>query len=116
MPQLGDSSLKRDARFLALFPSGQAHNGDGVTKSGASGNAEVRALLLLLQNPSVDPAERLKTMIEVVNGSFMRILRLTAPMDPARPLAVYGIDSLAVVGVRNWARRVIGALSRRWTF
>lgn len=31
-------------------------------------------------------------------------------MDPARPLAVYGIDSLAAVEVRNWVRAELGAL------
>ena len=38
------------------------------------------------------------------------MLRLPEPMDPARPLAVFGIDSLAAVEVRNWVRNELGAL------
>jgi aryl carrier-like protein len=48
--------------------------------------------------------------VDVVNKCVVRMLRLSEPMDPARPLAVYGIDSLAAVEVRNWVRAELGAL------
>lgn len=48
--------------------------------------------------------------MDVVNKCFVRMLRLSEPMDPARPLSVYGIDSLAAVEVRNWVRNELGAL------
>lgn len=46
----------------------------------------------------------------MVNNGFVRMLRLSEPMDPARPLVAYGIDSLAAVKVRNWVRNELGAL------
>lgn len=38
------------------------------------------------------------------------MLRLSESMDPACPLVVYGIDSLAAVEIRNWVRKELGAL------
>ncbi|OLN87132.1 Lovastatin diketide synthase LovF 17 [Colletotrichum chlorophyti] len=108
--QPADSSLNRDARFSALFTKqGGGGSGSG-DNSGGSGNAEMRALLLLLRSESADPAAKLKATVEVVSGCFARLLRLSEPMDPARPLSVYGIDSLAAVEVRNWVRTELGAL------
>ncbi|ROT38157.1 hypothetical protein SODALDRAFT_360496 [Sodiomyces alkalinus F11] len=110
-PQPADSSFKDDARFSALFTAeGQGQGGGNGSGGGSGGNTEVKALLLLLKSPSADPAARLKATVDVVNGCFVRMLRLAEPMDPARPLAVYGIDSLTAVEVRNWVRAELGAL------
>ncbi|KAH6612780.1 PKSKA1, partial [Chaetomium sp. MPI-SDFR-AT-0129] len=105
--QPADSLLAGDARFSALFNSAQEGGGNKV--GGGGGDADVQALLVLLQSKSADPAARLKATVEVVNGCFVRMLRLAEPMDPARPLSVYGIDSLAAVEVRNWVRAQLGA-------
>ncbi|KAI1122424.1 PKSKA1 [Nemania abortiva] len=108
VPQPADSILARDARFSALF----AHN-DGALSSGREGssrNSEVQALLLLLRSKSADGAARLAATINVVSNCFMRMLRLSELMDPERPLAVYGIDSLSAVEIRNWVRSELGAL------
>ncbi|KAK8123145.1 beta-ketoacyl synthase domain-containing protein [Apiospora sp. TS-2023a] len=43
-------------------------------------------------------------------GGSMHVLRLSEPMDPGRPISVYGTDSLATVEVRNWIRTELGAL------
>ncbi|KAF3490687.1 Lovastatin diketide synthase LovF 17 [Arthroderma uncinatum] len=109
-PQPVDSILKSDARFSALFTSQNHGGGDAAAKSGGGGNAEVQGLLLLLRTKSTDTAAIQKATVEAVNGCFVRMLRLAEPMDPARPLAVYGIDSLAAVEVRNWVRAELGAL------
>jgi hypothetical protein len=116
VPQPADSGLQRDAQFAALFTGQAARGGGQGAGGGADGggngaNAELQALLLLLsRSEAADPAVLLKATVDVVNGCFVRMLRLAEPMDPARPLAVYGIDSLAAVEVRNWVRAELGAL------
>ncbi|KAK1964571.1 PKSKA1 [Colletotrichum sublineola] len=107
--QPADSSLSRDARFSALFTT-QGGGSSGGESDGGGGNTEIRALLLLLRSESADPVAKLKATAEVISGCFSRLLRLSEPMDPARPLSVYGIDSLAAVEVRNWVRTELGAL------
>ncbi|WYZ45768.1 hypothetical protein EsH8_VIII_001084 [Colletotrichum jinshuiense] len=106
-PQPADSALLQDARFAALRTgSGAKAAGEG----GNSANADVQALLLLLRSKSAETAAQVAATVEVVNKCFVRMLRLSEPMDPARPLSVYGIDSLAAVEVRNWVRNELGAL------
>ncbi|KAI0871845.1 PKSKA1 [Hypoxylon argillaceum] len=109
VPQPADSILARDARFSALFTHADGALSGG-REGGSSRNSEVQALLLLLRSKSVDDVARLVTTINVVSNCFMRMLRLSEPMDPERPLAVYGIDSLSAVEIRNWVRLELGAL------
>ncbi|KAI1163548.1 PKSKA1 [Nemania serpens] len=109
VPQPADSILARDARFSALFTHADGALSGGKEGSG-SRNSEVQALLLLLRSKSADHAARLAATINVVSNCFMRMLRLSEPMDPERPLAVYGIDSLSAVEIRNWVRSELGAL------
>lgn len=107
-PQPDDSVLKTDARFAPLF-SGNEGTKD-LKSSGKNANADIQALFLLLRTESADPASRLKAVVDVINGCFMRILRLDEPMDPERPINVYGTDSLSAVEVRNWVRTELGVL------
>ncbi|KAF2967866.1 hypothetical protein GQX73_g5699 [Xylaria multiplex] len=107
-PQLADSPLRRDARFAALF-AGESGS-DRVTSAVNGGDAEVQALLMLLKTPSADVASKTLATVDVVNKCLMRLLRLSEPMDAARPFSVYGIDSLSAVEVRNWVRGKLGAL------
>ncbi|KAI3321634.1 PKSKA1 [Xylariaceae sp. AK1471] len=109
VPQPADSILARDARFTALFTQADGAL-SGVREKSGSTNSEVQALLLLMRSKSADHSTRLAAMINVVNNCFVRMLRLLEPMDPERPLAVYGIDSLSAVEVRNWVRTELGAL------
>ncbi|KAI1765524.1 PKSKA1 [Hypoxylon sp. FL1150] len=110
-PQPDDSVLKTDARWSALF-SGQDGTGELVAGAGDGSNAntDVQALLLLLRTESAERSAKLQAMVDVVNGCFTRVLRLSEPMDPGRPISVYGTDSLAAVEVRNWVRAELGAL------
>lgn len=105
-PQTAQSQLRGDARFAALF-TGQGAEAGGEAKSG---DAEVQALLGLLGSPTVDAATKQSCTVDLVNKALMRIMRLSEPMDPARPFAVYGIDSLSAVEIRNWVRTELGAL------
>ena len=107
-PQPKDSQLNRDARFSTLFTGKAGAGEDGAAASGK--NAEVQLALLLLRNKSVDMTARLQAMVDAINSAFVRMVQLPEPMDPERPLSVYGIDSLAAVELRNWVRTELGAL------
>ncbi|KAF4769894.1 hypothetical protein HAV15_011851 [Penicillium sp. str.  len=110
VPQPENSQLLQDARFAGLFTTtGRTATGGGEGNSSA-GSKEIQALLLLLRSKSPDHAAQLAATVEVVNKCFVRVLRLSEPIDTGRPLSVYGIDSLAAVEVRNWLRVELGAL------
>lgn len=111
-PQPDDSVLKTDARFSALFGGRQVESQELTVDSsgGDKTDTDVQALLLLLRTGSADRAVKLQATVDVVNGCFMRVLRLSEPMDAGRPISVYGTDSLAAVEVRNWIRTELGAL------
>lgn len=114
VPQPADSPLARDVRFAGLFTPGGAGAGArheaGTAGSSSSSSQDVKALLLLLRSKTGDRAAQTAATVNVVMQCFMRILRLPEPMEPSRPLSVYGIDSLAAVEVRNWIRGELGAL------
>ncbi|GAP90164.1 putative acyl transferase acyl hydrolase lysophospholipase [Rosellinia necatrix] len=107
-PQPANSILARDARFSALFTHADG-NLSATREGNGSGNLEVQTLLLLLRSKSTDHTTRLTATINVMNNCFMRMLRLSEPMDSERPLAVYGIDSLSAVEIRNWVRTKLSA-------
>jgi hypothetical protein len=107
-PQPADSVLKADARFSPLFSSNEGSK--DLASGSQNASADIQAFFLLLRTESADPGSRLKALVEVINGCFMRILRLDEPMDPERPISVYGTDSLAAVEVRNWVRTELGCL------
>ncbi|KAI0138104.1 hypothetical protein F4776DRAFT_663241 [Hypoxylon sp. NC0597] len=113
-PQPNDSVLKMDARFSALF-SGQDSPGEHAAGScdGGNSNTDVQALLLLLRTESAERAAKPQAMVDVVNGCFMRILHLSEPIDPGRPISVYGTDSLAAVERRVGNGYHVNAL---WAF
>jgi hypothetical protein len=54
---------------------------------------------------SVDHDVALAAAVDVVNAVLTRSLGAAEPLEPHRPLATYGIDSLVAVELRNWARR-----------
>ncbi|RYP44476.1 hypothetical protein DL768_009047 [Monosporascus sp. mg162] len=108
VPQPADSSLLRDARFASLFATREAAGAVDLNAKGV--DRDIQTLLMMFRSEKSDPAALLAATVDVVNKGFQRILRLSEPMDPARPLAVHGIDSLAAVEVRNWIRTELGAL------
>lgn len=100
VPQPVDSDMIRDARFGGLFI------GDDSRTPGKSGNdisKEIQAFFLLHQSGG-DPSALLASAVEIVNKQFTKTLRLEEPMEPAKSLATYGLDSLSAVEFRNWAR------------
>ncbi|KAL8735462.1 MAG: hypothetical protein Q9181_002805 [Wetmoreana brouardii] len=103
-PQKEGSPLLRDARFTGLRSSDAALDAtadrDSVT--------DVQSFFALIKAKADRPV-LLAEAINVVNRQFMRSLNLSEPMEPAKPLSGYGLDSLAAVEIRNWMRMSLGA-------
>ena len=106
VPQPEDSDLFRDARFGGLFISDDASGGG--TRGSGDGSKDIQALFLLLRS-DVDAAVVLAAAVEIVNKQFTKTLRLEEPLEPAKPLTTYGLDSLSAVEFRNWIRAELGA-------
>ncbi|KAK8877530.1 Acyl transferase/acyl hydrolase/lysophospholipase [Apiospora arundinis] len=113
VPQPNHSPLFRDARFSALFGPQRGtssdkqgtrltHSGGGVADGGFK---EIQALIRF----KAEAKKVLEVMNQPLNRYLMKILRLTEPLDFARPVSAYGIDSLAAVEVRNLLRVELGA-------
>lgn len=99
--------LSNDARFSGLFFGKQSD--DQVANDGA--DKELSTLLLLARQPATDAitSQILGMCVELVNKQFQKILRLPEPMEPAKQLNSYGLDSLAAVELRNWIRKDLSA-------
>ena len=105
VPLLPSSPLQPHHRFSALRPGAGA----------AAGALDTRdSHLAMLKNAGkgqndLDQATLLASAVEVVNRVLMRSLGMNEPLEPSRPLASYGIDSLIAVELRNWARSELAA-------
>ncbi|KAJ5100194.1 PKS-like enzyme [Penicillium angulare] len=100
-PQSADGLLLRDPRFTTLMQ----HSSDDSLDYNKGDRSEDSQALLSLIRATEDPVEQLAATIEVVNQHFMRSLGLAEPMESAKPLSAYGLDSLAAVDFRNWMRQ-----------
>lgn len=100
VPQPADSDMIRDARFGGLFI------GDDSGTAGKGGNDSSKEVqtMFLLHRSGADSSAVLASAVEIVNKQFTKTLRLEEPMEPAKSLATYGLDSLSAVEFRNWAR------------
>ncbi|KAI9742768.1 MAG: hypothetical protein M1818_003497 [Claussenomyces sp. TS43310] len=107
IPQQFTSTLLRDARFGPLA-SGEGNSAGSSNGGKNEGSKDIQALFLLL-NSKAEQGTVLGAAVDIVNKQFTSSLRLPAPMEPAKPLASYGLDSLAAVEFRNWLRAEIGA-------
>jgi NADPH:quinone reductase-like Zn-dependent oxidoreductase/NAD(P)-dependent dehydrogenase (short-subunit alcohol dehydrogenase family) len=106
VPQSPSSRLLSDARFSSLlFGDGV---GAGSSSDSTGDNKEIQALLLLIRS-GADIPTALPAAVNVANTQFITTLRLDEPLEPAKPLSAYGLDSLAAVEFRNWARAKLGA-------
>lgn len=104
VPQQEDSRLLVDARFTGLCFG----NNGGQVPDNKSGSKEIQAFLLMVKGQA-DSLSIMNACIEIVNRQFMTMLRLSEPMEPAKPLSSYGLDSLGAVEFRNWVRMDLGA-------
>ena len=72
--------------------------------SPANSNATMLAMLKNAAKFDVEHATLLAAAVELTNAVLMRSLGVSEPLEPSRPLANYGVDSLVVVELRNWVR------------
>ncbi|KAK8175661.1 putative PKS-like enzyme [Phyllosticta citrichinensis] len=99
-----ESSLLSDARFSGLCFGASQADGAGTDAK----DKDLQTLLLLVQS-GADAASVLEAAVTVVDQLFVRILRLAEPMEPAKPLSSYGLESLAAVELRKVIRKDLGA-------
>ncbi|KAH7175825.1 hypothetical protein EDB81DRAFT_633270 [Dactylonectria macrodidyma] len=106
IPLPGDTELFRDARFTGLHIT-TGKEGDGA-KGGDRDDRELQTFLLLINTKGTDATALLSAAVELANSKFTKLLRLADPMEPSRPMSIYGLDSLVAVEFRNWARTTLG--------
>lgn len=114
VPQPSGSELLRDARFQGLHTSSSRMNTDAERSSSAGTQEDAKAikdLLLALRakgGSATSPVAQ-AAALAVLQRRFAQTLRLDeGDMDPSRPPRAYGLDSLAAVELRNWARAALG--------
>ena len=105
VPQPANSELIYDARFAALFRP--ESDGDDKVSATQSAEKDVQALLLL-RSSGAEASALVTGAVAAVGSKFERTLRLSDPVEPAKSLAAYGLDSLSAVELRNWIRAEIG--------
>lgn len=107
IPQREDSYLMADARFSTLCFGNTLSN----TEAADSGSAAIRQFLGMISAgaAAVDAASVVNAGVEMLNTQLTTILRLGEPMEPAKALSSYGLDSLAAVEIRNWIRAQLNA-------
>lgn len=108
VPQPEGSRLLADARFSALDFGRGGSGGGGGGRGGDDAAKAVQALFMLVDSGAAQAAV-LKAALELANRQMVQTLRLGEPMEPSKPLASYGMDSLAAVEFRNWARQDLKA-------
>jgi hypothetical protein len=106
VPLPKQSPVYNDTRFLHLRPMENSTSSE-CTDMISSSLTIVRSAGKE-KSGLVDQAQVLHAIIELSNEKFVRSLGMTEPIDPARSLSSYGIDSLVAVEFRNWARVDLG--------
>lgn len=103
-PQKDTSALLNDARFGPLC----FNQGKGSGRSDGPGDVagkEIQAFFVMLRSGTSDHTALVNACVTIINRQFTQSLRLAEPMEPAKSPASYGLDSLAAVEFRNWARQ-----------
>ena len=109
VPQKDSSSLLADARFGPLcFNTGAGGGASGEHRQDGAGKA-IQVFLMMLKSGTAEKAAVLNECVDILNRQFSQSVRLSEPMEPAKSLASYGLDSLAAVEFRNWVRMELGA-------
>lgn len=107
IPQPDTSSLLADARFGPIFFKDGSDTKSA--KSSKDGSKDIQAFFMMLRSGQADKGELLVSAVDIVGKQFTTSLRLSEPIEPAKALASYGMDSLAAVEFRNWVRLELGA-------
>ena len=107
-PLQENSELLSDTRFKGLC-FGNA-NGQSHTTTGGHDNSRAAVqTFLAMHKAKLDHPTLMVAGVELVNLQFTKILGMSEPVEPGKSLAVYGMDSLAAVDLRNWIRTQLGA-------
>ena len=99
VPQHEDSELLLDARF-----GGLCFGKPRATVAADDDNSQAIQAFATMIKAKADHSHLLAGGIELLNRHFTKSLGLSEPMEPAKPLSVYGLDSLSAVELRNWVR------------
>jgi len=105
IPQQESSLLLKDTRFTPLSLPALSP----TTNTSTSTHSPSRAFFLLLASDA-EHSTLLSAAVEIVSAQFTHTLRLSEPVEPGKPLASYGLDSLAAVEFRNWLRMEMQAV------
>jgi NAD(P)-dependent dehydrogenase (short-subunit alcohol dehydrogenase family)/aryl carrier-like protein len=104
-------------RFSALAVSATRDSQTQHAQNPAADGVDLKLAILKRYRASSSPKDSsssldrgvvLAAAVDVVNAVLARSLGAAEPLEPQRPLASYGIDSLVAVELRNWARRELG--------
>ncbi|KAF2679551.1 polyketide synthase [Lentithecium fluviatile CBS 122367] len=108
VPLPAGSPAQRDPRFSPLRLSGSGLD------DGSISSHSVHSAVAMLRNAwntgdnIGDQSELMGVLIDTANQKLMRSLGMADEMDPFRPLATYGIDSLVALDFKNWTRMELG--------
>ncbi|GKZ37768.1 type I Iterative Polyketide synthase (PKS) [Aspergillus brasiliensis] len=95
-----ESHYAKDNRFLPLIAQG-----DGVDRADDSGKGSGElANFIDVATSASDPAAVVGHAVNLFNVQLTKFLHLAEPMEPAKPLGAYGLDSLTAMEFRNWLR------------
>lgn len=115
VPQPSASELLRDARFRGLHTRMNTENtGRDSSAAGTQEDAKaIKDLLLALRGApggsATTSSDVQASALAILQRRFAQTLRLDEKdMDPSRPPRAYGLDSLAAIELRNWARAALG--------
>jgi len=107
IPQSTSSRLLSDPRFSSLV-FGSSSTGSSSGSGQSESQKAISAFLLVAKTNPTDP--NLHAMVvDVCNTQFQKTLGLDEPLEPAKSLGAYGLDSLAAVEFRNWVRASLGS-------
>ena len=105
------SDLADEPRFAYLFGASDADSADpdsggGGTKDEA--DVAARAFRIMVE-AGTDAAVLTKAAVALLTAQVTKVLRLETEVEPGKPLASYGLDSLSAVEIRGWGRAKLGA-------
>ena len=109
VPLPEQSPAQRDPRFSALRHASGLGAQQGSSRSGEAQSAvNILREAWKAQDGGGDQPELLCTLVALANKQFMKSLGMEEEMDPVRPIASYGIDSLVAVEFKNWTSVDLG--------
>ncbi|KAI0967881.1 hypothetical protein F4678DRAFT_465144 [Xylaria arbuscula] len=107
------SDMVGEPRFRALFGKG---NADGIAvdddsrgKDGADQAARAFRLMVEHAAAGADKSPMVQAAVTLLSAQVTKVMRLETEVEPGKPLAAYGLDSLSAVELRGWARTKLGA-------